>query len=295
MLASTLTNSLSQERREYLQQKHALHAYHFQALDALLAETTLAGKRVLEVGGSNMPRELILEDLRADRWVSVDMVDMHHYAVAQQVEHYRREPIYPLAEAQRRLSSDVYTIFNGAAENIDAPFFGQSDLVVSITAFEHVARLATVLRKCYYALRPGGMLFSYFGPLYSCRVGHHCWVAPDLNFNNPGELPDFCHLLMKPSELLEFLLKRYPVETAEEAVHQIYYSDRVTRNMYEDYQQYVSQSPFEQSECRPYGLEFVDGSTQWYLENARPGYKQFGAYGMTVVAHKLANAVPFET
>jgi SAM-dependent methyltransferase len=288
-------NLLSQERREYLQQKHALHVYHFDAIDALLDETDLSGKRVLEIGGSNMPRELLAEDFRVDNWVSVDMVDMTHYARAEQIEHYRREPIYPLAEAERRLFSDTYTIFNGAAEHIGPEFFGRFDIVVSIAAFEHIGRLATVLRKCYKALRPGGILFSYFAPVYSCRAGHHCWVTEDLNFNNPGKLPDFCHLLWKPAELLKHLVQHYPVETAEEAVYQIYYSDRINRNSYEDYQQYLGLSPFEQYECRPYGAEAVDADLQRRLEVARPGCNQFGAYGMQVIARKLANTASFDT
>ncbi len=287
-------NSISQERRDYLQEKHGLHVYHFKALDALLGETNLSGKRVLEIGGSNMPRELVSEDLRAEHWVSVDMVDMTHYARAQQIEHYRREPIYPLAEAEHRKFGDSYTIFNGAAEHIGPRFFGEFDVVVSITAFEHIGRLATVLRRCYQALRPGGLLFSYFGPLYSCRVGHHCWVTPELNFNNPGPLPDFCHLLMKPADLLEVLREHYPIETAEEAVHQIYYSDRVTRNLYEDYEAYMTRSPFEEFECRPYGVETVDADLQRRLTAARPGYANFAAYGMEIIARKLSNTTALD-
>jgi SAM-dependent methyltransferase len=288
-MGAVALNSLSQERRAYLQQKHAMHAYHFDAIDALLGETNLAGKRVLEIGGSDLPRELVADDFRADRWVSVDMIEPTHYARVQQIEHYGREPIHPLADAERCLFNDSYTIFNGAAEHIGPGFFNQFDVVVSIAAFEHIGRLATVLRKCYKALRPGGLLFSYFGPIYSCRVGHHCWVTEELSFIHPGKLPDFCHLLCKPAELLKHLMAHYPLETAEEAVFQIYHSDRVNRNLFEDYGEYMRLSPFEQWECRPYGVESVDADLQRRLEAARPGYTQFGAYGMQVVARKLAN------
>jgi SAM-dependent methyltransferase len=281
-------NTLSPERRKHLQDEHALHNYHFEALDALLAMTDLRGKCVLEVGGSNMPREMLADDFQVERWVSVDMVDETHYARAQQVDHYSRERIYPLADAADHLFQDLYSIFNGAAENIGDCFGGKFDVVVSITAFEHIGRLATVLRKIHRALRPGGLLFSYFGPIYSCRVGHHCWVAEDLNFNNPGALPEFCHLLMKPAELLSHLVRHYPQETAEEAVYQIYYSERVNRNLFEDYQEYMAASPFEKFECRPYGIQPVEKAAQKKLEQMRPGYRRFDAYGMHIIARKSA-------
>jgi hypothetical protein len=135
------------------------------------------------------------------------------------------------------------------------------------------------------------MLFSYFGPLYSCRVGHHCWVTEDLSFINPGKLPDYCHLLLKPPELLKQLSAHYPLETAENAVFQIYYSDRVNRNMLEDYELYMDQSPFEEWEYSPFCVEPVAADLQNQLERARPGYKQFGAYGMQIIARKLANVI----
>jgi SAM-dependent methyltransferase len=281
--------TLPQERRKYLQHKHTLHDYHFDAIAALLCETSLHGKRVLEIGGSNMPRELLFEDFQVDQWVSVDLVDATHYARVQQVDHYRQEQIHPLADAENYLFRDRYTIFNGAAENIGESFGGKFDIAVSIAAFEHIGRLPTVLRKIYQALKPGGILFSYFGPIYSCRVGHHCWAAADLNFNNPGALPEFCHLLMNPAELLTHLLPHYPRETAEEAVYQIYHSERINRNLFEDYQQYMLVSPFEQFECRPYGIQAVDARTQKQLEELRPGYARFDAYGMQITARKLAN------
>jgi hypothetical protein len=64
---------LTQDRKDYLAAKHCLHPYHFVAIDALMRETDLRGRCVLEIGGSNMPREMITEDFKVDHWVSVDM------------------------------------------------------------------------------------------------------------------------------------------------------------------------------------------------------------------------------
>ena len=205
------------------------------------------------------------------------------------MEHYRREKIYPLAQAKNRLFGDVYTIFNGVAEEIGDIFAGKFNVAISIAAFEHVGRLPTVLRKIYNSLQLGGVLFSHFGPVYSCRAGHHCWMTPELNFNTPGHLPDFGHLLMKPPEMLNLLARHYPRNVAEEAVYEIYYSDRITRNMYEDYEQYMAASPFEQFECRPFDVHPVNPDMQRRLEAMCPGYRRFDAHGMQIVARKLAN------
>jgi SAM-dependent methyltransferase len=280
---------LTADRKNYLTTKHGLHPYHFVAIDALLRETNLCGRSVLEIGGSNLPRELIVEDFKVDRWVAVDMIGEVHYARLRQVQHYQRERIYPLAEAENRLFSDVYTIFNGAAETINDSFAGKFDTVVSMAAFEHIGGLGSVLRKTYNSLQPGGILYSYFGPIYSCRVGHHCWINSEFNFNKLGKMPEFAHLLLKPAELLTTLMEHYPQHIAEEAVFQVYYSDRIGRNMYEDYEQYMASSPFEEFELRPFGVEPVDPDLQRRLEAACPGYRRFDAYGIEIVARKLVN------
>ena len=279
---------LAEDRKKYLQTKYSLHPHHFETIGALLRETSLQGRCVLEIGGSNMPREVITEDFQVDRWVSVNPVNEYHSWVRRS-DGDRPEKVYPLAEAETRLFSDVYTSFSGAVEAIGDSFVGKFSVAISIAAFEHIGRLPTVLRKMYNALQLGGVLFSYFGPVYSSRVGHHCWVTPELNFNTPGKLPEFAHLLMKPPELLGLLVDHYPRHVAEDAVYQIYHSDRITRHMYEDYEQYMAASPFEQFECRPFSAYPVDPATQRRLEAMCPGYRRFDSYGMQIVARKLTN------
>jgi SAM-dependent methyltransferase len=280
---------LTEDRKNCLVTRHGLKAYHFFAIEALMRETSLCGRCVLEICFSSLPRALIVEDFQTDRWVSVGAIDEDYYTWYQKEHDCECEPLHRLVEAKNRLFGDAYTIFNGEPEAIDDSFAGRFDAVVSLGGFEQIGRLATVLRKAHNSLRPGGILFAYFGPIYSCRAGHHCWVNEDLNFIQPNRMPEFAHLLLKPAELLTVLAEHYPRHVAEEGIHQIYYSTRIARNMYEDYEQYMATSPFDDFELRPFALAPVDPEMQGRLEAACPGYRRFDAYGLQIVARKLVN------
>lgn len=160
------------------------------------------------------------------------------------------------------------------------------DLVVSFCAFEHFTHpeiILDVVKKC---LKKDGWLLSYFGPIFSCACGHHCWVNTTLNFNDYTHLPKFCHLLMTPDELEQHLLDFYPLETVRKAIDQIYYSDRVNRFHYEDYVRFFENAGFSECSVSSGYEEPVEEDILCKVASAYPQYSNFTTYSIFVSCKK---------
>jgi SAM-dependent methyltransferase len=123
------------------------------------------------------------------------------------------------------------------------------DLIYSINAFEHILNFETALGRMYHALRPGGYLFTLFGPIWSSDVGHHLSVesedGEDLNFND-GVLAPWEHLTSTPEALRHRLTKEYGSKTAHRAVTYIFDYPDLNRLLEKDYLDIFRRSPFSE-------------------------------------------------
>ena len=227
--------------------KYAVERYQLQALAMMHGRHDFSGRRVLECGGSNLPRALTLGCLKASQWTSVDYLPTH-YDHAKSRVHYMAETILQLNDDSRPVGDLDFVIFNGRVEDLPESFHKCFDICVSICAFEHFSRPELVLAKMKNCLAEGGELHAYFGPIWSCADGHHCWVTPQLNFIVRSHIPDFAHLLLSPGELAERLSPHYDSETVAEALRQIYESDRVNRLFFEDYVRLFQTAGFSRCE-----------------------------------------------
>jgi hypothetical protein len=73
-------------------------------------------------------------------------------------------------------------------------------------------------------MKPNAYLFSVFGPIWSCDVGHHLDVRGDegdLNFND-GVLEPWEHLLSNYDEMRERMRSMYSDSTATRIVEYVY-------------------------------------------------------------------------
>jgi hypothetical protein len=254
--------------------------YQIAALAELLQRTSLAGKRVLEVGGSNLPRALVLAHLGAKEWISVDIIEEGSYQLEQQGSHYRTEGINDLKLASQLIGSRSYLILNGKIEDATDLSSSYFDVVVSITSFEHILAIPSALATMQHVKTSQAYVFSYHGPIWSSYCGHHVWVDDEIHFNNHAAIPAFDHLLCDPPEMFEKLIKRYDRKRAEQAVLQIYHLPRINRLFYEDYCAYFTLANFSAIETTAYGRTLVEDAVQTALEQRHPGHHEFSAYGM---------------
>ncbi len=72
---------------------------------------------------------------------------------------------------------------------------GSVDGVYSFDAFEHFADPRRVLEESHRVLRPGGVVYASFGPLYHSPHGAHQWFSVDL---------PYVHMMFDPATLDAF-------------------------------------------------------------------------------------------
>lgn len=274
-----------------LQQEYGL-SYHIHY--ALLAEQLvgLKGKRVLEVGGS-LPRRLVLEELAVSLWVALEEVD--YWAETLSTGHILGNPP-PLDGSKKYFSQalpnglESHHLFYGRIEDLPNSLEQYFDVVFSIAAFEHIARLPLALEKMYQALKPGGQLFSLFAPVWSAFNGHHLPELVDKagnrwNFGN-SPIPPWGHLLLRPMQLYHLLRGKTDQETAQEIVYFVYSSPHITRFFLEDYMEMVSCSPFAVIQMDPVFPVMVPEVIQRQLATRYPGRSNFSHDGLLLVLER---------
>ena len=187
----------------------------------------LSGKRVLEVGGSSPPD--IVAKFNPQVWTSVNL---------------NRQDVSTFNETVEKFNMEGYI-----AHHQDVAKFhevGSYDLVYSINSFEHIQQLKEGLERMYESLRPGGLLFTIFGPIWSADVGHHLSIDSDvgeLHFSN-GILEPWEHLTSTPELLREKLMHRYSRDTAIRAVDFIYNYQDLNRFFEHEYLEMINDSRF---------------------------------------------------
>jgi len=157
----------------------ALNPWTEAALTGAAAVARFAGAEVLEIGGA-VPRAAV-EQLGVARWVACEL------RCGEVVE-------------------DGYEV--RVADAGDLPFPDESfDVVFSACAFEHFMDVPAVLREARRVLRPGGVLFTEYGPLWTHATGHHLYLLDGgrlLAFTDPV-VPHWAHLLLNRRQLRRFL------------------------------------------------------------------------------------------
>lgn len=279
--------SLDDARKLELQQQYGL-SYHIDY--ALLAEQLvgLKGKRVLEVGGS-LPAGFVCDELAAAQWVAVEETD--YWAETLSTGHVLGTP--PRLGGDKKYFSQAtaedlepYRVCYGRIEELPVALEGCFDVVFSIAAFEHIAKLPLALDKMYRALGPAGKLFSLFAPIWSAYNGHHLPEIVDKAGNHfnfaSSPIPPWGHLLLSQIELYDLLCRTGDRETAQEILYFVHASPHINRFFLEDYLNIVARSPFVIEQMTPMFQIAIPAAVQNALTARYPG-KNFSYSGLLLV------------
>lgn len=169
------------------------------------------------------------------------------------------------------------------------------DAVLSIATFEHILDLEKALYEIYRVLKPGGIVYSIFGPIWSSGLGHHVYAVVDdeeARFWKPGKnpLPDFSHLYMSEEKMRSFLLKTQTEKLTDVIVEWVYHKDEINRLFYKDYGRIFRRSPFKVLYFEDYWTQLVKKGDLEKLVNKFGPDNHYNCCGIEVVLKKERNA-----
>jgi SAM-dependent methyltransferase len=122
-----------------------------------------------------------------------------------------------------------------------------ADVVFSCNAFQFVD-VGGVLRDAHRVLRPGGVLYAHFGPIWSGPDGHQLEYVHhgghELQFWKDTLLPPYAHLRFSAAELQSVLGSALPPDLVEVLVGHVHDSTTINRLFIEDYLDLIAASPF---------------------------------------------------
>jgi len=174
------------------------------------------------------------------------------------------------------------------------------DICISLAAFEHFHDLPGALREINRVLKPGGLLYTEFGPIYSGCWGHHLWIrhnGKDYTYiNNP--LPPFCHLLMTEESLRQYCINSlgHSSDLANKIADYVFNSEEQNKMYFEDYERITRDCPldvlmFSGLQSIPYKQEYKPENYALLFDSLRKKYPN--NYGFCYNAISMLLIKPF--
>jgi SAM-dependent methyltransferase len=150
---------------------------------------------------------------------------------------------------------------------------GDADHVFSCNAFQHISDVAATFAELARVLRPGGLFYANFGPVWSAPDGSHIeglfWEGHQYNFWTETLLPAWSHLLLGEAQLAELLTPLHGRRFGKHIAKYVYRSKWINRMLLADYLRVIRASAFD--------IVYIRGTAEF-------GY----SYNPPVVRHPLA-------
>ena len=221
-----------------------LHPYQQLFIDSV-KKLGMEGKLILEVGCSygDICRPLAREPIR--KIIGIDLVLTKDFYF-DQLDTPAPEDGFHAGEVIRK----KYELreMDIRKTDFDSDMF---DMVISDAAIEHIDGFDRALREIHRVLKPGGLLFARWGPIWSAVDGHHFfhWFKDLRVFGNrkyhPLEIPPWGHLRMSRQELFDYVRKIKGEEVAAFACERVCDAGFLNRLVPEQYVSIIKESPFE--------------------------------------------------
>jgi len=211
--------------------------YHIDIIHSLHKEFNLSGKKILDVGGSNVSVEFMRE-LGVKQFVCLDPVTKwsgFHSAKKLPTTKYGKVIYQKDMITQPLLDEYCFIIDIDIEDELDA-LNNYFDVIISISTFEHVTDIKKCMNTIYKYLHTGGVCHSQYEPIFSSPVGHHMYVNKEINFCLLREL-DNIHLLYTKDQAREIIKNELNVseDILDKILFQIYDSDVINRKTFNEH------------------------------------------------------------
>lgn len=222
-------------------------SYHYNLLVDLHLDVNFQGKRVVDIGGSNIPVEF-MQALGVKQFVCIDPISKwENFADKKVTKQAFGKNIYKLRSIKKPLQEQYSFIVDTDVESLDNQLNGHFDIAVSFSTFEHVNSVADTMKVIHNLLNDQGVLLSSYEPIYSSAAGHHIFINDEINFSY-GDLADleFMHLNYTKTQARKFLksLDRFTKEQITTMIDQAYNSPIINRFGLNDHILGIFNSPF---------------------------------------------------
>lgn len=197
---------------------------------------------------------------------------------------------------RRRANNEFYRMDGQNLTFADSSF----DLVMSINVLEHVPHPDKYLAECYRVLRPGGIGFFSWYPIWSGTTGHH--VHPDMvsrmaqklnlippNYGLDGNsIPYWGHLLFSAERMLSFLIeeKKYDPSLAKWMTDYIYYGNDLNRWLWRDIRRLFQSIAWDVIEEEHRGKKTMSRHIREQLEQKYGDADNFAICGAKIIVRK---------
>ena len=117
------------------------------------------------------------------------------------------------------------------------------DILISSSVFEHIQNMDIALKEMNRILKPGGFVYSHFGPIWSGSYGHHLWLVEEsiVHTYHNTILPPHCHLLMTEQEVARWLEQNgHSITQAKSIANYVFHSKGQNHLMFSDYERLMS-------------------------------------------------------
>jgi len=248
------------------------HLYHLLDFDLT---SKLSGEDVLEIGGA-ISHSLVLKAFSVNSWTAVQKIYF-----SDDLNSGNNDVIIP------NNSQTGYNLINhlnglqGAYEEglvKDANF----SRIFSIACFEHIHNLSEALEIAHRCLRPGGVMYSYFTPIWSSESSH--LPPPHKCLNEP-----YYHLFYNYTTMY-YKLVSLGLETtyASAAAYEHYKGESLNRYSYEEYCCIFASCPFKRKSIQPINhrkVSSLPANIQQRIHSINPLIKEL-ATGFRLVFEK---------
>jgi SAM-dependent methyltransferase len=254
--------------------------------NAFLGLYDIQDKDILEVGGA-MPSTLVLDQLGAKSWTCIQSSE---YA------QHRSDNQEPSS------NKDGYTSIFANIEDLSesAQIGNKYDAVFSIACFEHIHKFPQALHVMHKALKPEGVLFSLFAPIWSGPWGQHYTdsvpdrfesIKPPGGWTTNAIFGPWDHLLMSRYQFFEHYRHKFDKKFAEELTYLTYNSPQINRYFFEDYVEFIKQEKFNIKILKgmfefPNNTEIERSLEELARKYAVSGYQNFSDAGIVAFLEK---------
>ena len=168
-------NLIDKYQSRYLNERFS---YHIHYLNIMTERLDFRNKVVLDAGGSNIPRDYMINYLGVKKFISIDYIS-EYWKNSKTYHNFINKNIYNAKEAIEAFEKEDCFVIDDMLSNIPEYFYGKFDIIISIDAFEHIFNLRECIDIIYKLLKEpagGG------GGIYLLPSNQYIHVCMDIIF-----------------------------------------------------------------------------------------------------------------